>query len=42
VGPPYERVLEEIVALLFNLMTRRRVHPVEVFVPPAVTRRASA
>lgn len=42
VGPVYDRVVEEIVELLFNLMTRRRVRPVEVFVPPEVTRRASA
>ena len=32
---------EEIVALLFNLMSRRRVRPAEVFVPPTVTLRAS-
>lgn len=42
VGPVYDRVVEEIVALLFNLMTRRRVKPVEIFVPPATARRASA
>jgi len=30
------------VALLFNLMSRRRVHPTEVFVPPTVARRDSA
>ncbi len=41
VGPPYERVVEEIVKLLFNLMSRRRVNPVEVFVPPEVTVRGS-
>jgi len=42
VGPSYDRVVEEIVELLFNLMSRRRVRPVEVFVPPTITRRASA
>ena len=42
VGPLYDRVVEEIVTLLFNLMTRRRVRPVEVFVAPTVVRRASA
>jgi LacI family transcriptional regulator len=42
VGPVYDLVVEEIVALLFNLMTRRRVHPTEVFVPPTVALRASA
>jgi LacI family transcriptional regulator len=42
VGPVYDRVVEEIVALLFNLMNRRRVNPTEVFVPPTVRTRASA
>jgi LacI family transcriptional regulator len=41
VGPAYDHVVEEIVGLLFNLMSRRRVKPVEVFVPPTVTLRAS-
>lgn len=41
VGPVYDKVVEEVVALLFNLMTRRRVNPTEVFVPPLVARRAS-
>ena len=41
VGPAYDRVVAEIVALLFNLMNRRRVRPVEVFVPPIVTVRGS-
>lgn len=41
VGPAYDRVVEEIVALLFNLMSRRRVNPVEVFVAPTVTLRGS-
>lgn len=41
VGPAYDRVVEEIVGLLFNLMTRRRVKPAEVFVSPTVTLRAS-
>lgn len=41
VGPSYEAVVEEIVALLFDLMSRRRVRPVEVFVPPVVTIRGS-
>ena len=42
VGPAYDRVVEEVVALLFNLMNRRRVNPTEVFVPPTVATRASA
>jgi LacI family transcriptional regulator len=42
VGPAYDRVVEEIVALLFNLMNRRRVKPVEVFIPPTVTIRKSS
>jgi LacI family transcriptional regulator len=42
VGPAYDVVVAEIVGLLFNLMSRRRVHPVEVFVPPVITRRRSA
>ena len=41
VGPVYDQVVEEVVGLLFNLMNRRRVNPVEVFVPPTVTLRAS-
>jgi LacI family transcriptional regulator len=41
VGPAYDHVVEEIVGLLFNLMSRRRVNPVEVFVPPLVMLRAS-
>ena len=41
VGPPYEAVVEEVVALLFNLMSRRRVNPTAVFVPPTVETRAS-
>lgn len=41
VGPSYDRMVAEIVALLFNLMSRRRVKPTEVFVPPDVTLRAS-
>jgi LacI family transcriptional regulator len=42
VGPVYDHVVEEIVTLLFNLMSRRRVHPTEVFVPPTVALRPSA
>lgn len=42
VGPVYDQVVAEVVALLFNLMSRRRVHPTEVFVPPTVARRESA
>ena len=41
VGPSYDTVVEEIVALLFELMSRRRVRPTEVFVEPVVTARAS-
>lgn len=41
VGPVYDRVVGEIVGLLFNLMNRRRVRPVEVFVRPTVTMRRS-
>jgi LacI family transcriptional regulator len=42
VGPPYDVVVEEIVALLFDLMSRRRVRPVEVLIPPAGEIRGSA
>ncbi len=42
VGPEYGTVVAEIMALLFNLMSRRRVNPTEVFVPPAVSHRRSA
>jgi LacI family transcriptional regulator len=42
VGPPYEHVVEEIVTLLFSLMSRRRVKPTEVFVPPTVVLRKSS
>jgi LacI family transcriptional regulator len=41
VGPIYDNVVEEIVTLLFNLMSRRRVNPTEVFVSPTVVSRAS-
>jgi LacI family transcriptional regulator len=41
VGPDYDRVVEEIVTLMFNLMNRRRVKPTEVFIPPTVTLRNS-
>lgn len=41
VGPAYDQVVGDIVALLFNLMSRRRVKPVEVFVPPVVAMRGS-
>ena len=42
VGPVYDQVVAEIVTLLFNLMSRRRVRPTEVFVAPQVFPRASA
>jgi LacI family transcriptional regulator len=42
VGPAYDLVVQEIVTLLFNLMSRRRINPAEVFVPPTVTLRGSA
>lgn len=42
VGPEYDTVVEEVVTLLFNLMSRRRVNPTEVFVPPTVAKRSSA
>ncbi len=42
VGPVYDRVVAEIVTLLFNLMSRRRVRPTEVFVAPIIARRVSA
>jgi LacI family transcriptional regulator len=42
VGPSYDRVVEEIVALLFKLMNRSRVQPTAVFVPPEATLRASS
>jgi len=38
----YDHVVAEVVTLLFNLMSRRRVLPTEVFVAPEVARRASA
>lgn len=41
VGPAYDHVVGDIVTLLFTLMSRRRVKPVEVFVPPVVTVRKS-
>jgi LacI family transcriptional regulator len=41
VGPSYDRVVEEIVTLLFDLMSRRRVNPTEIFVPPVITKRGS-
>lgn len=41
VGPAYDRVVEEIGGLLFSLMSRRRVKPTEIFVPPRVTMRDS-
>lgn len=42
VGPVYDCVVAEVVTLLFNLMSGRRVRPTEVFVAPEVARRASA
>lgn len=42
VGPIYDRVVVEVVELLFNLMSRRRVNPTEVFVSPTVKQRVSA
>jgi LacI family transcriptional regulator len=42
VGPVYDKVVGEIVTLLFNLMSRRRVKPAEVFVAPTVEIRASS
>lgn len=41
VGPVYDQVVAKVVALLFNLMSRRRVHPTEVFIPPTVAQRQS-
>lgn len=42
VGPAYDRVVEEVVGLLFNLMSRRRVKPTEVLIAPTVAQRSSA
>lgn len=42
VGPSYDSVVREIVTLLFDLMSRRRVRPVEVLVPPTIEIRGSA
>lgn len=42
VGPAYDRVVADIVTLLFSLMRRRRIKPVEWFVPPVVAGRGSA
>jgi LacI family transcriptional regulator len=42
VGPNYDTVVEDVVSLLFNLMSRRRVNPTELWVPSVVAQRASA
>jgi LacI family transcriptional regulator len=42
VGPSNETIVEQVVTQLFGLMNRRRVKPVEIFVPPSVVMRASA
>lgn len=42
VGPSNETVVEQVVTQLFHLMNRRRVKPVEIFVPPSVVMRTSA
>lgn len=42
VGPSNETIVEQIVTQLFDLMNRRRVKPVETFVPPSVVMRTSA
>jgi LacI family transcriptional regulator len=42
VGPANDQVAEEVATVLFHLMSRRRVRPAEVFVPPAVVIRRSA
>ena len=42
VGPSNETIVEQVVTQLFELMSRRRVKPVQTFVPPSVVMRASA
>ena len=42
VGPSNEAIVEQIVTQLFDLMNRRRVKPMETFVPPSVVMRSSA
>ena len=42
VGPSNEEIVEQVVTQLFHLMSHRRVRPVEIFVPPSVSVRASA
>jgi len=42
VGPSNETIVEQVVTQLFGLMNRRRLNPLEIFVPPSVAMRASA
>jgi LacI family transcriptional regulator len=42
VGPSSDEIVEQVVTQLFHLMNHRRVRPVEIFVPPSVSVRASA
>ena len=42
VGPSNDTIVEQVVTQLLGLMNRRRVKPVEIFVPPSVAMRASA
>ena len=42
VGPSNDTIVEQVVTQLLGLMNRRRVKPVEIFVPPSLAMRASA
>ena len=42
VGPSNDLIVERVVTQLFQLMSHRRVKPVEITVPPSVAMRASA
>jgi LacI family transcriptional regulator len=42
VGPSSDTIVEQVVSQLFQMMNRRRVNPVEIFVPPSVAMRVSA
>lgn len=42
VGPSNDTIVEQVVAQLFQLMSHRRVKPVEISVKPSVSMRASA
>ncbi|PTX95590.1 LacI family DNA-binding transcriptional regulator [Opitutus sp. ER46] len=41
VGPASDKIVEQVVMQLFQLMTQRRLNPAEIFVPPQTVLRAS-